>query len=109
MLAGVAFPPVITVRYEPKGTNYRALEEQCLATGTLPSLAYGGKSCSLKSKRSPQAWVQANSLSFRSPALPRRAFGIASVSPHVSHSSSVIRHLRPPARPIRRRVQGPAL
>jgi hypothetical protein len=53
-LKRVSFPPVITVRYEPKFARYRTLEEQCLATGTLPSLAYGGKSCSLKYKRSPQ-------------------------------------------------------
>ncbi len=48
------FPPIVTVRYEPKTATYHTLEEQCLATGTLPSLAYGGKSCSLKHKRTPQ-------------------------------------------------------
>jgi hypothetical protein len=48
------FPPVVTVRYEPKTAPYRTLEGQCLHTGTLPSLAYGGKSCSLKWKRSCQ-------------------------------------------------------
>jgi hypothetical protein len=48
----VKFPPVVTVRYEPKTAPYRTLEGQCLHTGTLPSLAYGGKSCSLKWKRS---------------------------------------------------------
>lgn len=53
-LKGVKFPPVVTVRYEPKSAPYHTLEEQCLHTGTLPSLAYGGKSCSLKYKRSPQ-------------------------------------------------------
>jgi hypothetical protein len=53
-LVGVGFPAVITVRYEPTRAAYRTLEEQCLHTGTLPSLAYGGKSCSLKYKRSPQ-------------------------------------------------------
>jgi hypothetical protein len=53
-LKRVKFPPVVTVRYEPKTATYRTLEEQCLATGTLPSLAYGGKSCSLKYKRAPQ-------------------------------------------------------
>ena len=45
---------MITVRYEPRTAPYRTLEGQCLHTGTLPSLAYGGKSCSLKWKRSPQ-------------------------------------------------------
>jgi hypothetical protein len=53
-LVGVGFPPVVTVRYAPTRARYRTLEEQCLHTGTLPSLAYGGKSCSLKYKRSPQ-------------------------------------------------------
>ncbi len=53
-LAGVGFPAVVTVRYEPKRAPYRTLEQQCLHTGTLPSLAYGGKSCSLKYKRTPQ-------------------------------------------------------
>src|SRR5215813_7199322 len=53
-LARVGFPPVVTVRYEPSRAAYRTLEEQCLHTGTLPSLAYGGKSCSLKYKRQSQ-------------------------------------------------------
>ena len=53
-LKKVKFPPVVTVRYEPKWAAYHTLEEQCLHTGTLPSLAYGGKSCSLKHKRAPQ-------------------------------------------------------
>ena len=43
-LAGVGFPAVVTVRYEPTRSPYRTLEGQCLHTGTLPSLAYGGKS-----------------------------------------------------------------
>ena len=51
-LKEVKFPPVVTVRYEPKTAPYHTLEGQCLHTGTLPSLAYGGKSCSLKWKRS---------------------------------------------------------
>src|ERR1700722_436630 len=53
-LKEVNFPAVVTVRYEPKWAVYDTLEEQCLHTGTLPSLAYGGKSCSLKYKRTPQ-------------------------------------------------------
>jgi hypothetical protein len=53
-LAKVGFPDVLVVRYQPKRALYRTLEEQCLHTGTLPSLAYGGKSCSLKYKRHPQ-------------------------------------------------------
>jgi hypothetical protein len=53
-LKEVKFPPVVTVRYEPKTAPYHTLEGQCLHTGTLPSLAYGGKSCSIKYKKSPQ-------------------------------------------------------
>jgi hypothetical protein len=53
-LAGVGFPDVVVVRYHPKRAAYRTLEGQCLHTGTLPSLAYGGKSCSLKYKKQPQ-------------------------------------------------------
>ena len=43
-LAGVGFPDVVVVRYQPKWAAYDTLEGQCLHTGTLPSLAYGGKS-----------------------------------------------------------------
>lgn len=50
-LEAEGFSPVVTVRYEPKRATYHTLEGQCLATGTLPSLAYGGKSCSAKYKR----------------------------------------------------------
>lgn len=53
-LADVGFPPVTIVRYVPKWAAYHTLEQQCLHTGTLPSLAYGGKSCSAKYKRVPQ-------------------------------------------------------
>jgi hypothetical protein len=55
------FPELITVRNDGV---YRTLEANCLATGTLPSLAYGFKSCSDKYKRRPQdkyvaSWPQA--------------------------------------------------
>ena len=53
-LARVGFPDVITVRYRPVRAVYHTLEQQCLHTKTLPSLAYGGKSCSIKHKREPQ-------------------------------------------------------
>ncbi len=43
-LRGVGFPDVTVVRYRPKRAVYDTLEAQCLHTGTLPSLAYGGKS-----------------------------------------------------------------
>jgi hypothetical protein len=53
-LATFGFPDVITVRYQPVRAAYDTLEDQCLYTGTLPSLAYGGRSCSMKYKRDPQ-------------------------------------------------------
>jgi len=53
-LKRAGFPDVIVVRYRPKWAVYNNLEEQCLHTRTLPSLAYGGKSCSIKHKRTPQ-------------------------------------------------------
>jgi len=43
-LRRVGFPAVTTVQYQPKWAVYSTLEDQCLHTGTLPSLAYGGKS-----------------------------------------------------------------
>src|SRR5947207_15371339 len=43
-LERVRFPAVTTVRYVPTRAVYHTLEEQCLHTGTLPSLAYCGKS-----------------------------------------------------------------
>jgi 3'-phosphoadenosine 5'-phosphosulfate sulfotransferase (PAPS reductase)/FAD synthetase len=53
-LRRAGFPEVVTVRYVPKRAAYHTLEQQCLHTGTLPSLAYGGRSCSIKYKKSPQ-------------------------------------------------------
>lgn len=53
-LKKVGFPEVVVVRYRPRIAPYHTLEEQCLHTGTLPSIAYGGRSCSLKYKKSPQ-------------------------------------------------------
>ena len=49
-----SFPAITTVRYKPKTAPYHTLEQQCLHTGTLPSDAYGGRSCSIKYKRTPQ-------------------------------------------------------
>ena len=43
-LRQVGFPEVVVVRYRAKWAAYDTLEGQCLHTGTLPSLAYGGKS-----------------------------------------------------------------
>ncbi|HEY7616802.1 MAG TPA: hypothetical protein VH744_08365, partial [Terriglobales bacterium] len=53
-LAASGFPPLVVLRYTPKKVPDRTLEDQCLRTKTLPSLAYGGKSCSLKWKVAPQ-------------------------------------------------------
>jgi hypothetical protein len=43
-LRRVGFLDVIVVHYRPRRAKYHTLEGQCLHTGTLPSLAYGGKS-----------------------------------------------------------------
>ena len=56
-LRKVGFPPVQIVRYVPRWTkhgHYTTLEQNCLVNKTLPSLAFGYKSCSLKWKRAPQ-------------------------------------------------------
>lgn len=55
-LARVGFPPVTVVRYSDyaKHTRYRTLYENCIANKTLPSLAFGGKGCSLKFKAAVQ-------------------------------------------------------
>jgi len=50
----VGFPDLIVVRRRGVRVPDQSLEDQCLRTGTLPSLAYGGKSCSLKWKVAPQ-------------------------------------------------------
>ncbi|MCZ2079339.1 MAG: phosphoadenosine phosphosulfate reductase [Bryobacterales bacterium] len=53
-LRAAGFPDLIVVRRRGVRVPDRSLEDQCLRTGTLPSLAYGGKSCSLKWKVAPQ-------------------------------------------------------
>jgi hypothetical protein len=53
-LEKVGFPPIHVVRYTPVRATYNRLEENCLQNGTLPSLAFGRKSCSLKFKVEPQ-------------------------------------------------------
>ena len=53
-LRRVGFPDLIVVRRRGVRVPDESLEDQCLRTGTLPSLAYGGKSCSLKWKVAPQ-------------------------------------------------------
>ncbi|WP_143774017.1 hypothetical protein [Niastella vici] len=59
----VGFPPVITVKYVAKDFKnrppYHTIGEDCLTNGTLPSLAFGFKSCSLKWKVTPQnKWLE---------------------------------------------------
>lgn len=57
-LEGVGFPPVTVVTNRVKDFKhwppYHTLGENCLTNGTLPSLAFGFKSCSLKWKVAPQ-------------------------------------------------------
>lgn len=57
-LKKVDFPPVTVVKYVPKNFKhwppYHSLSENCFTNGTLPSLAFGFKSCSLKWKVMPQ-------------------------------------------------------
>jgi len=57
-LESAGFPAITVVRYVPQDFKnwppYSTLEENCLTNGTLPSLAFGFKSCSLKWKVAPQ-------------------------------------------------------
>ena len=57
-LERVGFPAIEVVRYAAKNFKnyppYRSLEENLLTNATLPSLAFGFKSCSLKWKVAPQ-------------------------------------------------------
>lgn len=62
-LESVGFPPITWVRYQPQNFKnwppYQSLEENCLTNSTLPSLAFGFKSCSQKWKIAPQdKWTQ---------------------------------------------------
>lgn len=61
-LAKVGFPQVEVVRYVPKKFEhapYDSLEGNCISNSTLPSLAFGRKSCSLKWKVAPQdKWTE---------------------------------------------------
>lgn len=54
-LARVGFPALTVVRYvqrkaRPDGQTYSTIEENCLVNRTLPGLAFGRKSCSMKWK-----------------------------------------------------------
>lgn len=54
VLRKVGFPAITRVAYEPTRAPYTNLEGKCLANETLPSLAYGGHSCSIVFKAEPQ-------------------------------------------------------
>ena len=49
-LKKIGFPAITRVAYKPTRVKYHNLEENCLINETLPSLAFGYKSCSLKFK-----------------------------------------------------------
>jgi hypothetical protein len=52
-------PRVVIVKYEPTRATYNTLEEKCLTNETLPSLAFGRKSCSIVFKKEPQEkWMR---------------------------------------------------
>ena len=57
-LRSVGFPEVTVVRYEPSNfkhwPHYHTIEENILTNVSLPSIAYGGHSCSSKWKITPQ-------------------------------------------------------
>lgn len=43
-------PKITSVQYHDKDGNRLTLEQECINSGTLPSIAYGFKRCSLKHK-----------------------------------------------------------
>ena len=43
-------PKIISVEYHDKDGNRLTLEQECINSGRLPSIAYGYKKCSLKHK-----------------------------------------------------------
>ena len=53
-LRDASFPQFEVVRYQPPVAPYDSLYGNCWENETLPSLAFGRKSCSLKWKREPQ-------------------------------------------------------
>lgn len=52
-LVAHGFPPITTIQYDSKEGKHLTLEQQCHRTKSLPSIAYGGRSCSQKFKISP--------------------------------------------------------
>ncbi len=53
----VGFPPVTWCKYQPSRAPYADLEGNNTANETLPSLAFGMKSCSMKWKAQPQDYA----------------------------------------------------
>ncbi len=53
-LAKHGLPFITTVQYRDRNGNRLTLEQECLRSGTLPSIAYGHKQCSQKHKIAPQ-------------------------------------------------------
>jgi len=53
-LAERGFPQITPVSYFTKDGNRLTLEDECLRSKTLPSIAYGYKKCSIKHKIAPQ-------------------------------------------------------
>ena len=53
-LVGHDMPSITRVWYTDKTGQRLTLEEECLRSGTLPSIAYGYKKCSQKHKIQPQ-------------------------------------------------------
>ena len=53
-LAVHSMPEITIVNYVDQNGDILTLEQECLRSGTLPSLAYGYKRCSLKHKAEPQ-------------------------------------------------------
>lgn len=53
-LAAHGFPPVVRLKRRSPRAGDTSLHEECLRKRVLPSLAYGGHSCSLKWKVDPQ-------------------------------------------------------
>ena len=53
-LAEHGMPPITRVWYTTRDGQRLTLEQECLRSGSLPSIAYGHKKCSLKHKAFPQ-------------------------------------------------------
>ena len=64
-------PKIVSVEYHDKDGNRLTLEQECINSGRLPSIAYGFKKCSLKHKIGTQEKF-CNCLLYTSPS-PRDA------------------------------------